>query len=609
MQMVVMDSSGPLVPSSIGSTTNKHHAVDDIVQPSACSLVISYDITNVRTIKVATGFAIPGREFHGSPIPNDYARVEVLTVVEGHEDDLLDIPTTEGIEKLGQAINNFILWPRRDIRLDNPVPPIPTSILDERGFSHACSSPPLQNHPSSIDAAILTPNPSFIKDIPSQNTLPAPEPNQPQSFSLNLTSDPLSGPLTPLPTENSALPSRKDASSVPMGAEGKVASVPSMVLDCSDKQSPLIMKKWLNGATRRPVIEQAASTSKKTKQKPTKNDYENFPKKYVPGRPLLQLNDLNCASHWMKRLHGWYMRASSVEINTFNVVVPPALTFVAYPFKIPLDFEDIWYMFRLDKLELQLMRMWCLMQITDQEMKFTENPFLHRGKKVGYLDPFRISEVAHTAVMGPENDLFVGKTEVEISQIRVEEQEKQEHAVIAYISNNFLEFQDRRVVCAPYFLSKQTHWVCMHIYLYDARVLVLDSADFPEKSFEKISYILNEAYKSYKSNGGPHDPQKTNKPLHMRYGYQCHKQSPGSMHCGYYVCEFLRHDGRYTGKKVYKCNDSMGNHLSLEELIKICDEMCRFIMKEVLHKDGKYFDTHDNLANPEYQDLIEHEDS
>jgi hypothetical protein len=360
MQMVVMDSSGPLVPSSIGSTTNKHHAVDDIVQPSACSLVISYDITNVRTIKVATGFAIPGREFHGSPIPNDYARVEVLTVVEGHEDDLLDIPTTEGIEKLGQAINNFILWPRRDIRLDNPVPPIPTSILDERGFSHACSSPPLQNHPSSIDAAILTPNPSFIKDIPSQNTLPAPEPNQPQSFSLNLTSDPLSGPLTPLPTENSALPSRKDASSVPMGAEGKVASVPSMVLDCSDKQSPLIMKKWLNGATRRPVIEQAASTSKKTKQKPTKNDYENFPKKYVPGRPLLQLNDLNCASHWMKRLHGWYMRASSVEINTFNVVVPPALTFVAYPFKIPLDFEDIWYMFRLDKLELQLMRMWCL---------------------------------------------------------------------------------------------------------------------------------------------------------------------------------------------------------------------------------------------------------
>jgi hypothetical protein len=58
-------------------------------------------ITNVRTIQVATGFVIPGRKFHGDPIPDDYARVEVLIVVEGHRDDLLDIPTLEGVEKHG----------------------------------------------------------------------------------------------------------------------------------------------------------------------------------------------------------------------------------------------------------------------------------------------------------------------------------------------------------------------------------------------------------------------------------------------------------------------------------------------------------------------------
>jgi len=32
--------------------------------------------------------------------------------VEGHRDDFLDIPTPGGVEKLGQAINEFILWPR-----------------------------------------------------------------------------------------------------------------------------------------------------------------------------------------------------------------------------------------------------------------------------------------------------------------------------------------------------------------------------------------------------------------------------------------------------------------------------------------------------------------
>jgi hypothetical protein len=113
MQMVIMHPSDcPIVPSRIRSIANKeHYAVDDIIGPSACSLVISYGITNVRTIQVAIGLVIPGRKFHGNTIPNDYARVEVLIVVEGHKDDWLGIRTKEGIEKLGQAINEFILWP------------------------------------------------------------------------------------------------------------------------------------------------------------------------------------------------------------------------------------------------------------------------------------------------------------------------------------------------------------------------------------------------------------------------------------------------------------------------------------------------------------------
>jgi hypothetical protein len=90
------------------------------------------------------------------------------------------------------------------------------------------------------------------------------------------------------------------------------------------------------------------------------------------------------------------------------------------------------------------------MQVDDQEMRFTEDPNLHKGKKVRYLDPFRISQDARTAVMGPDNDLFVGKTEAEIAKIRVEEQNKKELTVATYIGNTFLEFQDSRVVCEPY---------------------------------------------------------------------------------------------------------------------------------------------------------------
>ena len=45
-------------------------------------------------------------------------------------------------------------------------------------------------------------------------------------------------------------------------------------------------------------------------------------------------------------------------------------------------------------------------------------------KKVGYLNLARISENEHTMIMGPDHDLFVGKSEAEIAKIRVEEQDK-----------------------------------------------------------------------------------------------------------------------------------------------------------------------------------------
>ena len=64
-------------------------------------------------------------------------------------------------------------------------------------------------------------------------------------------------------------------------------------------------------------------------------------------------------SRAMKRLHDWYMRASLVGINAFSMVVPP-LTFMGGPSKVMVDFEDIWLMFRLGKLDVQLMSVWCL---------------------------------------------------------------------------------------------------------------------------------------------------------------------------------------------------------------------------------------------------------
>jgi len=77
-------------------------------------------------------------------------------------------------------------------------------------------------------------------------------------------------------------------------------------------------------------------------------------------------------------------------------------------------------------------------------MRYTENLFLHEEKKVGYLDPTRMSQNEHTVVMGPDYDLFVGKTDDEIAKIRVEEQQKQETRVAIHVWINMT-----CIVCAP----------------------------------------------------------------------------------------------------------------------------------------------------------------
>jgi hypothetical protein len=54
---------------------------------------------------------------------------------------------------------------------------------------------------------------------------------------------------------------------------------------------------------------------------PTKEDYTNIPAEFLVGRPLLTWEKLLRVPTNIKRLHDWYMRASSVGIDTINVSI------------------------------------------------------------------------------------------------------------------------------------------------------------------------------------------------------------------------------------------------------------------------------------------------
>ena len=338
-------TEGTTIPSSVASTGNKvRYPVDDITRPVACTLVIRYGINNQRTKKVATGLAIPGRKFHGNDIPEEYCRVEVTTVVQGYEDDMLDIPGPEGIEKLGQAIKNFILWPRRDVEL-----------LDWSNSSQAQPSPPSQIavpivHPSSPpQTSHAAPHP--LSDPPS----PHPHGGPPSPPHTSPFRDPPSPQPSPRPSKKSKVSIPKLVSPFEKKKKSKSTAGTARFLKGIGRS---LTSDTVDLADLEESAKKAEAMAAKIK-KPTKADYKNVPKKYVPGRPLLPLDKLRKVPAGVKRLHDWYMRASSVGIDTISVHIPDH-AFIGSNQKAVVTFEDMWLMMNLQRLDVQLVTIFAL---------------------------------------------------------------------------------------------------------------------------------------------------------------------------------------------------------------------------------------------------------
>jgi hypothetical protein len=92
---------------------------------------------------------------------------------------------------------------------------------------------------------------------------------------------------------------------------------------------------------------------------PTKDDYKYVPKKYELGRPLLTWDKLKKVPAGVKRFHDWYMRASSVGIDTISVDIP-AEAFNSDHTRAIVTFEDMWLMMNLQRLDVQLITVFAL---------------------------------------------------------------------------------------------------------------------------------------------------------------------------------------------------------------------------------------------------------
>jgi hypothetical protein len=115
-----------------------------------------------------------------------------------------DIPAPEGIEILGQAINNFILWPRRDVDLvylppsSSPAHPSPTPQ----------TAVPIV-HPSSPQTSHVAPHPLSDPSSPPQaSPFRAPPHSPPHPLGDPLSTPPATDPPSPQPSRDPR-PSKK----------------------------------------------------------------------------------------------------------------------------------------------------------------------------------------------------------------------------------------------------------------------------------------------------------------------------------------------------------------------------------------------------------------
>ena len=77
------------------------------------------------------------------------------------------------------------------------------------------------------------------------------------------------------------------------------------------------------------------------------------PNKYEKGKNFLPNRVIPCLPRGMRKFHDWYLRAQITELEILQAWIP-ADTFGA------IEFKDIQACFHLGRMEMNLIRMWCL---------------------------------------------------------------------------------------------------------------------------------------------------------------------------------------------------------------------------------------------------------
>nr|AAX96784.1 transposon protein, putative, CACTA, En/Spm sub-class [Oryza sativa Japonica Group]ABA92546.1 transposon protein, putative, CACTA, En/Spm sub-class [Oryza sativa Japonica Group] len=332
--------------------------------------------------------------------------VQPQVVHEGFESYDIDYPTADGVSVLGDAVDLVILWHKNDISFELGTDATQKPMVPKPGLGKPPRPPKRKVTDKADDPEMQKENP--VPEVPPEIALPkAAMEIAPPEIALEI-------PVPDVPMEITV-------------AEPEVQFVASVGLD--KEEVPGL--EWDAQRLRPQKTAELAG--------PTYFATDDCPEKYKHGKALLPEWALKKAPWEMRRLHKFYMESSKKGLGNITAR-SPADCFGEEGY-VWLDFSDLHAIYRRDKMDVNYVGVWCMMQYMDAKKK---------KEPIGFLDPTRICQTQHTVT-----------------------------------------------------LALGDHYICLLIHPKDGTVVVLDPLDYSHKQYKEfLTILLQYAYQYYKFKGG-----------------------------------------------------------------------------------------------------------